>query len=44
MIAVVQAVLHALSLAFAMIWEILWALALGFTLSAIVQRSSRNAR
>ena len=37
MIAIVEAVLHALGLAFAMTWEILWALALGFTLSAIVQ-------
>ena len=37
MITIVQAVLHALGLAFAMTWEILWALALGFTLSAIVQ-------
>lgn len=33
----IEAVLHALGLAFAMTWEILWALALGFTLSAIVQ-------
>ncbi|HEX9458429.1 MAG TPA: permease [Thermoanaerobaculia bacterium] len=30
-------VLHALSMAFAMFWEILWALILGFGLSAIVQ-------
>src|SRR2546423_2396223 len=29
--------LHALSMTFAMIWEILWALILGFGLSAIVQ-------
>jgi uncharacterized membrane protein YraQ (UPF0718 family) len=28
---------HALSLAFAMLWEILWALILGFTLSGVVQ-------
>jgi uncharacterized membrane protein YraQ (UPF0718 family) len=33
----VQAVLHALSFAFAMGWEILWALVLGFTLSGVVQ-------
>jgi uncharacterized membrane protein YraQ (UPF0718 family) len=31
------AVLHALSMAFAMGWEILWALILGFALSAVVQ-------
>ena len=31
------AVLHALSISFAMTWEILWALVLGFTLSAIVE-------
>lgn len=37
MTAILPAVLHALGLAFAMTWEILWALALGFTLSAIVQ-------
>ncbi len=30
-------ILHALSMAFAMFWEILWALILGFGLSAIVQ-------
>src|SRR5436190_4812690 len=30
-------IVHALSLAFAMFWEILWALILGFALSAIVQ-------
>src|SRR5438067_1669960 len=33
----VDAVLHALSISFAMTWEILWALILGFTLSAVVQ-------
>src|SRR5438874_8138536 len=33
----VGAVLHALSISFAMTWEILWALILGFTLSAVVQ-------
>jgi uncharacterized membrane protein YraQ (UPF0718 family) len=32
-----QQVLHALSMAFAMFWEILWALILGFGLSAAVQ-------
>ncbi|HEY8731822.1 MAG TPA: permease [Candidatus Limnocylindria bacterium] len=32
-----NAVLHALSISFAMTWEILWALILGFTLSAAVQ-------
>ena len=31
------AVLHALSISFAMTWEILWALVLGFTLSAVVE-------
>src|SRR5207237_4890926 len=30
-------ILHALSMAFAMFWEILWALILGFGLSGIVQ-------
>ena len=30
-------ILHALSMALAMFWEILWALILGFGLSAIVQ-------
>src|SRR6266849_4946158 len=34
---VVTAVWHALSMAFAMGWEILWPLILGFTLSAVVQ-------
>ena len=33
----VAAVLHALSISFAMAWEILWALILGFTLSAVVE-------
>src|SRR5438067_3151970 len=33
----VDAVLHALSISFAMTWEILWALVLGFTLSAVVE-------
>jgi uncharacterized membrane protein YraQ (UPF0718 family) len=33
----VGAILHALSISFAMTWEILWALILGFTLSAVVQ-------
>jgi uncharacterized membrane protein YraQ (UPF0718 family) len=32
-----DAILHALGMAFAMGWEILWALILGFTLSAIIQ-------
>jgi uncharacterized membrane protein YraQ (UPF0718 family) len=32
-----MAVVHALSMAFAMFWEILWALILGFALSAAVQ-------
>ena len=32
-----DAVLHALSMAFAMGWEILWPLILGFALSAVVQ-------
>jgi len=33
----IQAVLHALSMALAMGWEILWALILGFGLSAVIQ-------
>src|SRR5438034_1207211 len=33
----VDAVLRALSFSFGMTWEILWALILGFTLSAVVQ-------
>src|SRR4029077_15489711 len=33
----VAAILHALSISFAMTWEILWALILGFTLSAAVE-------
>jgi uncharacterized protein len=37
MIPIVDAFLKALSLAFAMTWEITWALVLGFTLSGIVQ-------
>ena len=32
-----NSILHALSMAFAMFWEILWALILGFGLSAVVQ-------
>src|SRR5919204_638383 len=32
-----SAFLHALSMAFAMFWEIFWALALGFFISGIVQ-------
>jgi uncharacterized membrane protein YraQ (UPF0718 family) len=35
--AIVQAILHALATSFDMFWEILWALALGFILSAVVQ-------
>ena len=34
---IVTAILNALRMAFAMFWEILWALILGFSLSAIVQ-------
>jgi len=34
---IAQAVLHALATSFNMFWEILWALALGFILSAVVQ-------
>jgi uncharacterized membrane protein YraQ (UPF0718 family) len=34
---IVQAVLHALGTSFDMFWEILWALAVGFILSAVVQ-------
>src|SRR5438128_62953 len=33
----IDAVIHALSMAFAMGWEILWPLILGFALSAVVQ-------
>ncbi len=32
-----ESILHALSMAFAMGWEILWPLILGFTLSAVIQ-------
>jgi uncharacterized membrane protein YraQ (UPF0718 family) len=35
--SVIDAIGHALSLAFGMTWEILWALILGFVLSAVVQ-------
>jgi uncharacterized membrane protein YraQ (UPF0718 family) len=38
-----QAITHALSIAFAMGWEILWALILGFLLSAIVQALVRKS-
>lgn len=34
---IIQPIGHALSIAFAMGWEILWSLILGFTLSAIIQ-------
>jgi uncharacterized membrane protein YraQ (UPF0718 family) len=34
---VINEVIHALSIAFAMAWDILWALILGFLLSGIVQ-------
>jgi uncharacterized membrane protein YraQ (UPF0718 family) len=34
---VLDPIIHALSISFAMTWEILWALILGFTLSAVVQ-------
>src|SRR6266480_2928905 len=37
MINLVSALGHALWMAFAMFWEILWALILGFTLSGVVQ-------
>jgi hypothetical protein len=33
----IDAVIHALSMAFAMGWEILWPLILGFALSGVVQ-------
>jgi len=36
-VAVIAAVLHALQLSFYMVWEVLWPLALGFLLSAMVQ-------
>ncbi|MGH7141958.1 MAG: permease [Candidatus Saccharimonadales bacterium] len=39
---IVQAIIHALKLAGSMTWEILWALILGFTLSAIVQALVRR--
>jgi uncharacterized membrane protein YraQ (UPF0718 family) len=32
-----RGIAHALSVAFGMFWEILWALVLGFGLSAVVQ-------
>ncbi|NDZ77323.1 permease [Streptomyces sp. SID10853] len=38
-----QAVLHALSIAGSMTWEITWALILGFTLSAVVQAVVRKS-
>lgn len=38
-----SAIVHALSIAFAMGWEILWALILGFLLSAIVQAIIRKS-
>ena len=34
---ILDPILHALSISFAMTWEILWALVLGFTLSALVE-------
>ena len=34
---VVNAILHALQISFFMLWEVLWPLAFGFLLSAIVQ-------
>ena len=37
MMGLVTAILHALWMAFAMLWEILWPLILGFGLSAVVQ-------
>ncbi len=41
---VIQGIGHALLLAFTMLWEVLWPLALGFLLSAVVQTVvSRNA-
>jgi uncharacterized membrane protein YraQ (UPF0718 family) len=41
---IIDAILRALASAFDMLWEVLWPLALGFTLSAIVQTLvSRNA-
>jgi uncharacterized membrane protein YraQ (UPF0718 family)/YHS domain-containing protein len=36
-VQIISAVLHALQLSFYMFWEVLWPLALGFLLSAIVQ-------
>jgi uncharacterized protein len=41
--AAVDAVLHALGVAGAMTWEILWALILGFALSAVVQAVVRRS-
>ena len=43
MSAAVDAVLHALGVAGAMTWEILWALILGFALSAVVQAVVRRS-
>ncbi|HWD40449.1 MAG TPA: permease [Fimbriimonas sp.] len=34
---VIQAILHSLSMAFMMLWDTLWALVLGFTISGVVQ-------
>jgi len=39
-----HATAHALAIAGSMTWEILWALILGFGLSAIVQPSSGGSR
>ena len=36
----IDGLVHALGMAFAMGWEILWPLILGFTLSAVVQALS----
>jgi uncharacterized protein len=40
---VIDAILHALSIAGSMTWEILWALILGFALSAVVQAVVRKS-
>jgi hypothetical protein len=42
--SLVSSLLDALSTAFGMFWEILWALILGFALSAAVDRGPRDAQ
>ena len=41
---ILTAVLNALRMAFAIFWEILWALILGFSLSAVVQTAAARRK